>query len=245
LIVAISGDSSEEVSVVNGLAGGLGNGTLTNNANRASVTFAGLISVGGTYGEHANERGPGLLVFQYAGIDVAAWTEVLSQDWSSLTGRCRDGKPNLRHAFTPGAAPPITPIYAPRLYYAGAGAKDAAAISRPFLGRTVHDLLTNAQAPAAWSILGSDITPAANASGCFYLVAQGPLKALGWWSFGRLSAILSNPGAGRTGSICDLAYDLVGSEGPLPRNLENCDVHSGNNVVASNDPPVEVLYVKL
>jgi hypothetical protein len=239
LFLALSGDSSQQVSLPNNRFGPLGDGTLTTAATQGTATFNTIAYRGGSYGEYVNERGPGVLVFEYQSLNLGNWRENIHGDWVGNEPICGDGKPNLRHAFQAGAVP-ISPIFSPR-WFDLAHKVSAAAVSRPLLNSTMHSLLTAPMAPANWSILGTDVTPGVGKTGCFYLAAQGCFKKLGWWQFPRVGAMLVAPNVNV--AAVEFALELTGTSGPMSRDLEHCDVHDHNNVVISPDPPVEVLYI--
>ena len=260
LVLSISGDSEQDVQLTTDRFTQLGVGHLRNESTLGTAGFSNLVYCGGSYGEHANERGPGVMVFRFNELNLAgdgseefpAWTENLSEAWAKLEGVCRDTKTNLNHRFNTGANQPISPVYSPRVFDNGNGL-DGAAVTRPFLNSEIYNLITATVGPVNWVVeskdgplVGRDITPRASSFGGFHLVTQGSFKKLGWWHYPRLSKMFVQTNATNAmDEVIALAYELVGPSGPLPRNLENCDKHNRSNVVAPEDPSVEVLYVKL
>lgn len=239
LFLAVSGDSDQPVSLTGNRFGALGIGTLTAVATGGKAIFGSLAYRGGSYGECPNERGPGVLVFEYTAPGLGQWRENIHGGWVGNDPLCGDGKTNLMHAFQAGTVP-VAPVFSPR-FFDNATRVTAAAVSRPMLDSTLHSLLTANMAPTNWSILSQNITPGTNNNGSFYLAAQGCFKKLGWWQFPRVSALLV--AANAQVAAVELALELAGTSGPMPRDLEHCDTHDRNNVVISPDPTVEVLYV--
>ncbi|MCC9600725.1 hypothetical protein LOC67_09130 [Stieleria sp. JC731] len=244
LLAAVNCESDKSIVIpANRSNPGWGDMTLTMNESGGGATFHGIEYLWGTNGEFANERGIGILLFQFTGIELTGWREIQSAKWLGGFPTTATTKPNLGSSFSEGVAPAKTvdSIYHPR-YFDNSTGTYAASISRGFLNNAIHALISGAGVPTNWNLLGDDVTPGHGIGGSFHMVNQGCFKSLGWWDFEDISEFVTNP------DVVGLRKHIVrtvGLYGKHPRNLENVDRHDVHNINVSDDPSVETLYIKL
>lgn len=238
----VSGTSDQSYGLTAGRFGNHGIGTLTSTERASRADFGKLSYVRGSYGQYANERGPGVLMFTFQSLELVGWVEPQHEAWVGDQEKTKNAATNLKNTFRHGAPEAVAePIYSPRFFDDGNGLH-AASVTRGFLNSNLLDLTRAKAKPANWDILGESVTPRVGMAG-FHLVAQGCFKAAGWWHYPKIASLV---GIGDDSPDLDklsmFAYELVGPYGTLPRDLENCDRHQADNVIISDDPPVEVLY---